>query len=90
MFISSSVAKVAGIDQSEIPPDAEIDPQLMEDLANNRLSPDDIEIVRDESSGRSFIKSRNRKIEEAMGGIEKGHLYCKFAVTVKIQQFQTP
>ena len=72
---SFSVAKAAGIDQSEIPADAEIDPQLMEDLAEGHLVPDDIEIVRDEVSGRSFIKSRSRRIEEAMGGIEKGHLY---------------
>ena len=70
-----SVAKVAGVNQADIPPDAEIDPQLMEALANNELVPEDIEIVRDEVSGRSFIKSRNRKIEEAMGGVEKGHLY---------------
>ena len=66
---------MAGVNQSDIPPDAEIDPQLIEDLANHELTPEDIEIVRDEESGRSFIKSRNRHIEEAMGGVEKGHLY---------------
>ena len=61
--------------QSEIPQDAEIDPELLEQLANNTLAPDDIEIVRDDETGRSFIRSRNRKISEAMGGVEKGHIY---------------
>jgi hypothetical protein len=61
--------------QSDIPQDAEIDPELLEQLANNTLAPDDIEIVRDDETGRSFIRSRNRVISEAMGGVEKGHIY---------------
>ena len=47
----------------------------MEQLASHTLTPEDIEIVRDEVSGRSFIRSRRGQIADAMGGVEKGHLY---------------
>ncbi|KAL4216874.1 hypothetical protein ACF0H5_023336 [Mactra antiquata] len=73
--LMTALAKATGLNQDEIPQDAEIDPELMEQLANNTLSPEDIEIVRDEESGRSFIRSRHRMISEAMGGVEKGHIY---------------
>lgn len=61
--------------QEDIPGDAEIDPDLLDQLAKDSLKPEDIEIVHDAESGRSFIRSRNRMIKEAMGGVEKGHIY---------------
>ncbi|XP_053386723.1 uncharacterized protein LOC123538660 isoform X20 [Mercenaria mercenaria] len=73
--LMTALAKATGLKQSDIPQDAEIDPELLEQLASNTLTPDDIEIVRDEETGRSFIRSRNRIITEAMGGVEKGHIY---------------
>ena len=70
-----SVAKATGLSEAEIPDDAEVDPQLLELLATTDLKPEDIEIIRDEETGRSFIRSRQRVISEAMGGVEKGHIY---------------
>lgn len=75
IFYFDLVSKATGLKQSDIPQDAEIDPELLEQLASNTLTPEDIEIVRDEETGRSFIRSRNRVITEAMGGVEKGHIY---------------
>lgn len=75
MLTFSSVAKATGLNPDEIPADAEIDPELLEQLANNQLTPEDIEIYHDEESGRSFIRSRHKIIADAMGGVEKGHIY---------------
>ncbi|KAH3747693.1 hypothetical protein DPMN_182122, partial [Dreissena polymorpha] len=71
----TALAKATGINQEDIPGDAEIDPDLLDQLAKDSLKPEDIEIVHDAESGRSFIRSRNRMIKEAMGGVEKGHIY---------------
>ena len=53
--------------------DAEISPDLLEALASQKLTPDQIEVVSD-SSGRTRIQSRS-ELQGAMGGVEEGHLY---------------
>ena len=69
------VANATGLNPDDFPPDAEVDPDLLQQLANQQLTPGDIEIYHDEETGRSFIRSRNKFISDAMGGVEKGHLY---------------
>ncbi|WAR10459.1 K2012-like protein [Mya arenaria] len=73
--IITALAKATGLSEADIPTDAELDPALLEQLANQNLAPEDIEIYHDEETGRSYIRSRNRVINEAMGGVEPGHIY---------------
>ncbi|KAL3855494.1 hypothetical protein ACJMK2_014702, partial [Sinanodonta woodiana] len=69
----TAITKAAGMEAGSIPLDAEIDPELMQALANQTLTPEDIEIIRDEN-GRSIIRSRTR-MHQAMGGVKEGHIY---------------
>ncbi|KAK3577130.1 hypothetical protein CHS0354_037463 [Potamilus streckersoni] len=69
----TAITKAAGMEAGSIPLDAEIDPELMQALANQTLTPEDIEIIRDEN-GRSIIRSRTR-MHQTMGGVKEGHIY---------------
>ncbi|KAK3771227.1 hypothetical protein RRG08_009709 [Elysia crispata] len=72
--LTEAAAKAAGIDPDSLSTeDAEISPDLLEALASQKLTPDQIEVVSD-SSGRTRIQSRT-DLQGAMGGVEEGHLY---------------
>ncbi|XP_076458108.1 uncharacterized protein LOC143291868 [Babylonia areolata] len=68
--LTTAVAKAAGLNPDEIPEDLEISPDLLEALASQRLTPDDVTIVYDEDSGRPVIRSRQGL---ARPGAEDGH-----------------
>ena len=68
------MAKAAGLDPEQFPEDAEISPDLLEALASQKLTPDDIAIYHDEETGRPVIKSR-QEIAQALGGVSEGHIY---------------
>ena len=69
-----SVAKAAGLDPEQFPEDAEISPDLLEALASQKLTPDDITIYHDEETGRPVITAR-QEIAQALGGVAEGHIY---------------
>lgn len=64
------VAKAAGLDPDSISDDAEISPELLEALASQKLTPEQIEIVSD-GEGRTRIQSRTNSLT----GVQEGHLY---------------
>ena len=74
ILISIPVAKAAGLDPDQFPEDAEISPELLDALASQKLTPDDIAIFRDEETGRPIIKSR-QELNQALGGVQEGHIY---------------
>ncbi|XP_064647125.1 titin homolog isoform X3 [Lineus longissimus] len=59
-----------------IPPDAEIDDDLVKALLNEDLAPDDIEVFTDTATGKSIIRSKSQMMR-AMGDVEEGHTYQK-------------
>lgn len=69
-----AVAKAAGLTPDAFPADAGISEELLEALANNSVSPEDIEIVKDEESGKSTLRSKSQ-LSKAMGGVKEGHLF---------------
>ncbi|XP_035824075.1 titin homolog [Aplysia californica] len=71
--LATAAAKAAGIDPETLPDEAEISEELLEALANHKLSPDQIEVVSD-SEGRTRIQSRV-DLTEALGGVEEGHIF---------------
>ena len=73
LFTHHSAAKAAGVDPDTISNEADISDELLEALANHKLTPDQIEVVSD-ASGRTRIQSRI-DLTEAMGGVEEGHMY---------------
>ncbi len=68
------VAKAAGLTPDSLPADAEVSPELLEALANQSLSPEDIEIVQDQESGKSTLRSKSQ-LSRAMGGVKEGHIF---------------
>ena len=61
-----------------IPDDAELSPELLEALKNNSITPDDIEVVRDEETGKNVVRSKSQ-MSAAMGGVKEGHIYVPVA-----------
>lgn len=59
-FLKFLVASSVGIDKDSIPKDVEIDQALIKELHNTEMSPADLEIVKDEESGKSFIRSKSQ------------------------------
>ena len=53
--------------------EADISDELLEALANHKLTPDQIEVVSD-ADGRTRIQSRI-DLTEALGGVEEGHIF---------------
>ncbi|XP_048237994.1 titin homolog isoform X1 [Haliotis rufescens] len=72
--LTTAVAKAAGLTPDAFPADAGISDELLEALANNSVSPEDIEIVKDEESGQSTLRSKSQ-LSKAMGGVKEGHLF---------------
>ncbi|XP_071103771.1 uncharacterized protein KIAA2012 homolog [Haliotis cracherodii] len=72
--LTTAVAKAAGLTPDAFPADAGISEELLEALANNSVSPEDIEIVKDEESGQSTLRSKSQ-LSKAMGGVKEGHLF---------------
>lgn len=68
------VAMATGLSPDDIPEDAEISHELLEALVNQKLTPEDIAIIRDEETGKAVIKSRS-EIAQALGGVAEGHIY---------------
>ncbi|XP_041374956.1 inner centromere protein A-like isoform X2 [Gigantopelta aegis] len=71
--LTTAVAMAAGKEPDAFPFDAEVSPELLDALASQSLSPDDIEIVTD-ADGRNVIRSKSRMLQE-MGGVKEGHIY---------------
>lgn len=57
-----------------IPDDAELSPELLEALKNNSITPDDIEVIKDEETGKNVVRSKSQ-MSAAMGGVKEGHIY---------------
>ncbi|XP_067685707.1 uncharacterized protein KIAA2012-like [Haliotis asinina] len=72
--LTTAVATAAGLTPDAFPPDAEISPELLEALTNNSVSPEDIEMVKDEESGKNTLRSKSQ-LSKAMGGVKEGHLF---------------
>ncbi|XP_046563520.1 titin homolog [Haliotis rubra] len=72
--LTTAVATAAGLTPDAFPPDAEISPELLEALAKNSVSPEDIEMVKDEESGKNTLRSKSQ-LSKAMGGVKEGHLF---------------
>ncbi|XP_076446001.1 uncharacterized protein LOC143283663 isoform X2 [Babylonia areolata] len=73
--LTTAVAKAAGLDPEQLPEDAEISPDLLEALASQKLTPEDLTIFHDEETGRPIIKSRQEVTQQALGGVAEGHIY---------------
>jgi hypothetical protein len=43
-----------------IPDDAELSPELLEALKNNSITPDDIEVIKDEETGKNVVRSKSQ------------------------------
>jgi hypothetical protein len=61
-----------------IPDDAELSPELLEALKNNSITPDDIEVIKDEETGKNVVRSKSQ-MSAAMGGVKEGHIYVPVA-----------
>lgn len=59
---------------TSIPSDADISPELIQALVDQSLSPDDIEVVEDEVTGKTVIRSKSQ-LAHIMGGVKEGHIY---------------
>ena len=62
----------------EIPPDAEVSPELMDALAKDGVDPQDLEVVQDEESGKTVIRSKSQ-LSMTLGGVKEGHIYVPVA-----------
>ncbi|KAL5005681.1 hypothetical protein ScPMuIL_016839 [Solemya velum] len=66
--LAIAVASSEGIDRDSIPRDVEIDQTLIKELHKTDFSPTDLEIVKDEESGKSVIRSKSQ-MGDAKAGV---------------------
>ena len=78
MIYLITVSNTDGESIPVIPDDAELSPELIEALKNNSLSPEDLEVVKDEETGKNIVRSRSQ-MSAAMGGVKEGHIYVPVA-----------
>ncbi|XP_071149800.1 uncharacterized protein KIAA2012-like isoform X31 [Mytilus edulis] len=76
--LQTALSNTDGESIPQIPDDAELSPELLEALKNNSITPEDIEIVKDEETGKSIVRSRSQ-MSAAMGGVKEGHIYVPVA-----------
>ncbi|XP_052080461.1 uncharacterized protein KIAA2012 homolog isoform X15 [Mytilus californianus] len=76
--LQTALSNTDGESIPQIPDDAELSPELLEALKNNSVTPEDIEIVKDEETGKSVVRSRSQ-MSAAMGGVKEGHIYVPVA-----------
>ncbi|CAL1539826.1 unnamed protein product [Lymnaea stagnalis] len=69
--LTTAVAKAAGLDPETISAGAEVSPELLEALANQRLTPDQIELVSGED-GKMKIQAKV-DLTQAKGGVQHDH-----------------
>ncbi|XP_050419088.1 titin isoform X2 [Patella vulgata] len=68
--ITSAVANAAGVDITALNLDADISDELLEALATQNVSPDDVKIVKDPLTGRSQLTTSRTSLKD-------GHLYIE-------------
>ena len=70
------MSKKSGGSTESIPNDAEVSSELIHALANNEISADDIEIVKDAASGKSVIRPKsNVSFKSGRSSLKVGHVY---------------
>ncbi|KAK3082961.1 hypothetical protein FSP39_010092 [Pinctada imbricata] len=74
--LKTALSSVSG--GGDIPIDAEVSPELLDALAKESVSPEDLEVVQDEETGKTVIRSKSQ-LSMTLGGVKEGHIYVPVA-----------